>query len=43
MQIFDDVLSGYARDYDQRRDAEMSLRDYLEACRRDASLFATAP
>jgi serine protein kinase len=43
MQIFDDVFSGYARDYDQRRDAEMSLQDYLEACRRDASLFATAP
>ena len=43
MQILDDVFSGYARDYDRRRDTELSLQDYLEACRRDASLFATAP
>jgi serine protein kinase len=39
----DDVFSGYARDYDRRRDAEMSLQDYLEGCRRDAAMFASAP
>ncbi|HEV7267625.1 MAG TPA: PrkA family serine protein kinase [Falsiroseomonas sp.] len=43
MQIFDDVFSGYARDYDRRRDAEMSLQEYLEACRHDATMFASAP
>jgi serine protein kinase len=43
MQITDDVFSGYARDYDRRRDAEMSLQEYLEACRRDAGMFASAP
>uniref|UniRef100_UPI003558890B PrkA family serine protein kinase n=1 Tax=Falsiroseomonas oryziterrae TaxID=2911368 RepID=UPI003558890B len=41
--MIDDVFSGYARDYDRRRDAEMSLQDYLEECRRDATLFAAAP
>jgi serine protein kinase len=39
----DDVFSGYARDYDRRRDAEMSLQEYLEGCRRDATMFASAP
>ncbi|WP_237216465.1 PrkA family serine protein kinase [Falsiroseomonas oryziterrae] len=43
MTMIDDVFSGYARDYDRRRDAEMSLQDYLEECRRDATLFAAAP
>jgi serine protein kinase len=43
MQITDDVFSGYARDYDRRRDAEMSLQEYLEGCRRDPGLFASAP
>jgi serine protein kinase len=43
MQILDDVFSGYARDYDRRRDTELSLQDYLEACRGDPSIFATAP
>jgi serine protein kinase len=43
MQITDDVFSGYARDYDRRRDAEMSLQEYLEGCRGDAGMFASAP
>jgi serine protein kinase len=43
MQITDDVFSGYARDYDRRRDAELSLQEYLEACRHDATMFASAP
>jgi serine protein kinase len=43
MQISDDVFSGYARDYDRRRDADMSLQEYLEACRHDATMFASAP
>ncbi|PWS34882.1 PrkA family serine protein kinase [Falsiroseomonas bella] len=43
MQITDDVFSGYARDYDRRRDAEMSLQEYLEGCRSDPGMFASAP
>ncbi|WP_137178160.1 PrkA family serine protein kinase [Roseomonas sp. AR75] len=43
MLITDDVFSGYARDYDRRRDAEMSLQEYLEACRTDPGMFASAP
>jgi serine protein kinase len=43
MTIFDDVFSGYTRDYDRRRDSELSLQDYLEACRHDPTMFATAP
>ena len=43
MTMLDDVFSGYARDYDRRRDTEMSLQEYLEGCRRDATMFATAP
>ncbi len=43
MQLLDDVFSSYARDYDRRREAEMSLQEYLEACRRDPMMFASAP
>jgi serine protein kinase len=43
MTMLEDVFSGYARDYDRRRDAEMSLQEYLEGCRRDATMFASAP
>jgi len=43
MQTTDDVFSGYARDYDRKRDAETSLQEYLEGCRRDATMFASAP
>ena len=43
MTIFEDVFSGYARDYDRRRDSEMSLQDYLEACRHDPTMYASAP
>jgi serine protein kinase len=38
-----DVFSGYALEYDRRRDADMSLQEYLEACRHDATMFASAP
>jgi serine protein kinase len=43
MTMLDDVFSGYARDYDRKRDAEVSLQEYLEGCRRDATMFASAP
>lgn len=33
MQILDDVLFGYAGDYDRRCDTELPPRDDLEACR----------
>ncbi len=36
-------LSDFARLYQDRRDAEMSLADYLEACRTDPMLYASAP
>ncbi len=35
-------LSDFARLYQDRRDAEMSLSDYLEACRTDPMLYASA-
>ncbi len=43
MQSTLDVFAGYASAYESRRDAEMSLQDYLEACRDDQRLYASAP
>jgi len=43
MQLSDDVFAGYARDYDRHRDAAMSLPEYLEACRSDPGMYASAP
>ncbi len=43
MQSFDDVFAGYARDFEGRRDAELSLQEYLEACRDDPRAYASAP
>jgi serine protein kinase len=42
MQSFDDILSGYAREHERRRDAEMSVQEYLEACRADPMCCASA-
>jgi serine protein kinase len=36
-------LSDFARFYQDRRDADLSLADYLDECRRDPMLYASAP
>ncbi len=38
----EDLFQSYARTYDQRRETEMSLQDYLKACRDDPMTYATA-
>jgi serine protein kinase len=38
----DELFRSYARSYEQRREAEMSLADFLSACREDPLLYATA-
>ena len=38
----EDLFQSYARTYDQRRETEMSLQDYLKACRSDPMTYATA-
>ena len=43
MHPSDDVFVQYARGYDQRRDTDMSLDDFLQGCRSDPMMFATAP
>jgi serine protein kinase len=37
-----DFFSSFSRSYDARRESEMTLADYLEGCRQDPSLYATA-
>jgi serine protein kinase len=39
----DDLFQTYARSYEQRRESEMSLADYLELCRTEPGCYATAP
>ncbi len=39
----DDLFSSFARTYEARRETEMSLSDYLEGCRDDPMLYASAP
>ncbi|MEO5598598.1 MAG: PrkA family serine protein kinase [Novosphingobium sp.] len=38
-----DLFSGFLRKYEERREAEMSLEDYLRGCRSDPLMHATAP
>lgn len=38
----DDFFQSYARSYEQRREAEMSLQEFLKACRSDPLMYATA-
>src|SRR5690606_33049565 len=38
-----DVFASYARIYDTRRESEMSLEEYLERCRDDPMMYASAP
>jgi serine protein kinase len=37
-----DIFADYARSYDQRREADMSLAEFLEGCRTDPGHYATA-
>ncbi|WP_406856776.1 MULTISPECIES: PrkA family serine protein kinase [unclassified Alsobacter] len=37
-----DLFTTYARSYEARREAEMSLQDYLEGCRDDPMMYASA-
>ncbi len=38
-----DIFADYARSFEARRDADMSVAEYLEACRADPGMYATAP
>jgi serine protein kinase len=42
MPAVDDLFSLYARSYDAYRSSEMSLADYLEACRDNPMMYANA-
>jgi len=42
MTSADEIFSIYAQTYDQQRQHEMTLRQYLEGCREDPMLYATA-
>lgn len=39
----DDLFTRYSQSYEGRREAEMSLTDYLQGCRDDPMMFSTAP
>jgi len=42
VQTVEDIFSVYARGYDQHREGEMTLPEFLEACRDDPMMYATA-
>ena len=42
MSSADDIFSAYAKTFDAHREAEMSLAEYLEACRKDPLVYSTA-
>lgn len=39
----DDLFTRYSQSYEGRREAEMSLTDYLQGCRDDPMMYSTAP
>src|SRR5919205_2410235 len=43
MQPVSDIFSAFARGYEAHREAEMTLADYLEGCRHDPMMYASAP
>src|SRR4051812_7150989 len=43
MHHSDDLFSSFLKSYETRREAEMSLAEYLEGCRDDPMMYATAP
>ncbi len=42
MNAIDTLFAQYARSYEARREQEMTLTDYLEGCRRDPLMYASA-
>ncbi len=42
MNMIDDVFAAFARNYDSRRETDMSITDYLKGCRADPMMYATA-
>lgn len=38
----DDIFTTYSKTFEATRESEMSLREYLEACRDDAMLYSSA-
>ncbi len=43
MTSSDDIFTRYAKAYEGRKDTEMSLNEYLEACKTDPMMYASAP
>src|SRR3982751_2541169 len=41
--LMDDLFTSFTRSYDARRAADMSLADYLQGCRSDPMMYASAP
>ncbi|HEY4045152.1 MAG TPA: PrkA family serine protein kinase [Rhodopila sp.] len=42
MQTVDDIFTAYARTFEAHREAEMSVAEYLEACKKDPLVYSTA-
>jgi serine protein kinase len=42
MPVVDDLFASYAKSFEAHREAEMSLAEYLEACRDNPMMYATA-
>ena len=38
-----ELFSGFIKRYEEHRELEMSLEDYLRGCRNDPLMFASAP
>ncbi len=43
MDTMTDIFADYSRAYESRRETDMSLAEYLEGCRSDPGMYATAP
>jgi len=42
MNTVDDIFTAYAKTFEAHREAEMSLAEYLEACKKDPLVYSTA-
>jgi serine protein kinase len=42
MQPVDDIFTAYARTFEAHREAEISLAEYLDACKKDPMVYSTA-
>src|SRR6202162_4633131 len=42
MHTVDDIFTAYARTFEAHREAEMSLAEYLDACKKDPLVYSTA-